>query len=214
MSRNILRGTSVADAYSEGYPAPDATPPEMWVQRVLTLLEEAMGELRCDADPALSALGEAASVLRARIRPAAEAASMDSRGRLLAWQARRVLAYIDAHIAETVLIADLCALVQRSEAHFSRSFKRTFGESPHAFLIRRRLQRAERYMLETEASLTDIALRCGFTDQAHLCKHFRHLTGSTPGSWRRARRTSAAVSSVEFQLRAGAPLEGNPAARS
>jgi AraC-like DNA-binding protein len=89
-----------------------------------------------------------------------------------------------------VLVADLSALVQRSEAHFSRSFRRTFGHSPHAFVVRRRVELAGQHMLQTGAPLSDIALRCGFVDQAHLCKHFRKLTGETPAAWRRARRTN------------------------
>ena len=47
-------------------------------------------------------------------------------------------------------------------------------------------------MLQTDASLSDIALRCGFPDQADLCKRFRKLTVRTPGSWRRARWASTA----------------------
>jgi len=43
-------------------------------------------------------------------------------------------------------------------------------------------------MLTTDAPLSDIALRCGFSDQAHLCKHFRQAAGQTPAAWRRARR--------------------------
>jgi AraC family transcriptional regulator len=105
---------------------------------------------------------------------------------LLAWQARKVRDYIDSHITGPILVADLCALVQRSEAHFSRSFKRTFGESPHAFVVRRRVELAAQYMLTTDASLSDIALRCGFTDQPHLCKHFRQAAGQTPAAWRSA----------------------------
>jgi PAS domain S-box-containing protein len=130
-----------------------------------------------------------AALLREQIAPEAAAAAADSRGRLLAWQARKVRDYIDAHIAGPVRVADLCALVQRSEAHFSRAFKCTFGESPHAFVIRRRLKLAAQYMLQSDASLCDISLRCGFTDQAHLCKHFRQATGRTPAAWRRERRT-------------------------
>jgi len=105
-----------------------------------------------------------------------------------AWQVRKVRDYINRHIAGRVLVADLCALVQCSDAHFSRSFKRTFGESPHAFLVRRRVELAAQYMLTTEASLSDIALRCGFSDQAHLCKHFRLAAGQTPAVWRRTHR--------------------------
>jgi AraC family transcriptional regulator len=97
--------------------------------------------------------------------------------------------YIDSHLTEPVPVADLCVLIGRSKAHFSRSFKRTFGESPHAFVIRRRLELAARHMLRTDAPLSDIALRCGFIDQAHLSKHFRQSTGQAPAAWRRARRS-------------------------
>jgi AraC family transcriptional regulator len=105
---------------------------------------------------------------------------------LLAWQARKVRAHIDGHIAGPVLVADLCALLQFSEAHFSRTFRRTFGKSPHAFVIGRRVELAARYMLQTQAPLSDIALRCGFIDQPHLCKRFRQITGHSPAAWRRA----------------------------
>ena len=112
---------------------------------------------------------------------------------MLAWQARKVREYVDGHIAGPLRVADLCALIQRSEAHFSRAFKHTFGASPHAFVIRRRVTFAAQYMLETDTCLSDIALQCGFTDQAHLCKHFRQATGETPAAWRRARSAQAAM---------------------
>ena len=102
-----------------------------------------------------------------------------------------MLDHIDRHVTNRVLVADLCALVQRSAAHFSRSFRHTFGHSPHAFVIRRRVELAAQYMLQTDTSLSDIALRCGFVDQAHLCKHFRQVTGETPAAWRRTRRSQA-----------------------
>jgi AraC-like DNA-binding protein len=87
---------------------------------------------------------------------------------------------------------DLCAVVRRSEAHFSRSFRSTFGYSPHAFVVRRRVELAAKYMLQTDMSLSDIALGCGFVDQAHLCKHFRVVTGQTPAAWRRAKKAQGA----------------------
>jgi AraC family transcriptional regulator len=136
------------------------------------------------------------SLLRKQIDSEPAQELPDRGGRLLAWQARKVGNYIDGHITGPVFVADLCALIDRSEAHFSRSFKRTFGESPHAFVIRRRLELAARYMLQTDPSLSTIALPCGFTDQAHLCKHFRRSTGHTPAAWRRARRTQDSGDSV------------------
>jgi AraC family transcriptional regulator len=121
-----------------------------------------------------------------------EGAADEGKQRLLAWQARKVLDYIDSHITSRVLVADLCALVWRSEAHFSRAFRGTFGRSPHAFVVRRRVKLAAKYMLSTDMSLSDIALACGFVDQAHLCKHFRVLAGETPAAWRRAKSTQGA----------------------
>jgi AraC family transcriptional regulator len=185
----------------------NATPPELWVRRVLTLLERVLGEPIREAD-AVAALAEAASLLREQLDGGPAATAVDARGRLLPWQARKVRDHIDARLAEPLRVADLSSLLQLSEAHFSRSFRRTFGESPHAFLIRQRLQRAERYMLQTGASLSEIALRCGFTDQAHLSKHFREYTSRTPASWRRARRTSMATGSLEADP--GEYRTGNP----
>jgi AraC family transcriptional regulator len=166
-----------------------ATRPREWMHRLISLVEAAIGQLHNQLHPAQGALLEAASVLRQQIDPPAARQVPDGRGRLLAWQARKVRDYIDSHITGSVLVADLCALFQRSEAHFSRSFKRTFGESPHAFLVRRRVELAAQFMLTTDASLSDIALQCGFSDQAHLCKHFRQAAGQTPAAWRRAHRS-------------------------
>jgi AraC family transcriptional regulator len=160
-----------------------------WVHHVISLLDAAMHQLHHKEKTAHGAILKAASLLRQQIDPPASQEAPDGRGRLLAWQARKVRDYIDSHITGPVLVADLCALVQRSDAHFSRSFKRTFGESPHSFVVRRRVDLAAQYMLTTDASLSDIALRCGFADQAHLCKHFRQAAGQTPSAWRRAHRS-------------------------
>ena len=181
-----------------------------WVQPVIALLDAAIGELNRDHS-AKGTILQAASLLREQIDSQASGAAANGHGRLLAWQVRKVREYVDSHIAGPIRVAELCALIQRSEAHFSRAFKRTFGASPHAFVIQRRLELAGQYMLQTEAPLSDIALRCGFTDQAHLCNHFRQATGETPAAWRRARRSqdfrSGASSSSEGMAREGTPIE-------
>jgi AraC family transcriptional regulator len=109
------------------------------------------------------------------------------RRRLPVWWAGKVREYIDSHITDRVLAADLGALVGVSGTHFTRTFKRAFGVPPHAFVTRRRLELAARYMLQTDAPLSDIALQCGFTDQAHLGNRFREATGLSPAAWRRLR---------------------------
>ena len=177
---------ALEDTLAESKPGP--TRSCEWMYRMIALLEAAAGQLEDQQHLAQGTLLEATALLRRQIRPSAARDVPDARGRLLAWQARKVHDYIDSHISGPVLVADLCALVQRSEAHFSRSFKRTFGVSPHSFVVRRRVELAARYMLTTDASLSDIALRCGFVDQAHFCKHFRQSVGQTPAAWRRVHK--------------------------
>jgi len=163
-----------------------------WMHDVIALLDAAIGHLHQE-QAAHGAILEATSLLRRQVDPQPlEGAADDGKERLLAWQARKVLDCIDRNITSRVLVADLCALVCRSEAHFSRSFRGTFGCSPHAFMVRRRVELAAKYMLQTDMSLSDIALGCGFVDQAHLCKHFRVVTGETPAAWRRAKRAQGA----------------------
>ena len=157
-----------------------------WVQSVIGLLDRASQHLEHSREVAQSAIEEATSLLQEQVRPRSRARARASGG-LLAWQVRKVRDYVDAHLAGRVLVSDLSAIVQLSDGHFSRAFKRTFGIAPHAFVLQRRLELAARLMLNSPASLTDIALRCGFTDQAHLCNQFRHVMGESPAAWRRAR---------------------------
>jgi AraC family transcriptional regulator len=158
-----------------------------WVHHVITLLDAAVNGLPDRERLARGAIVRASSLLRRQIDLDVPQLPDDG-GRLLAWQVRQVRDYIDLHIADPVMVSDLSALIQRSEAHFSRCFRNTFGEAPHAFVVRRRLELATQCMLETAMTLSEIALRCGFADQAHLSKRFREATGQTPAAWRRARQ--------------------------
>ena len=158
-----------------------------WVRRVVALLDTAACQLD-EQQAAQRTILKAASLLRTRIDSELAQEMTARRGGLCNRHTHEVCAYIDSHITERLLVAHLCALVNLSESHFSRAFTRTFGERPHAFLTRRRVELAARYMLQTEATLSDIALQCGFADQAHLCKLFRQATGYTPAAWRRAHR--------------------------
>ena len=110
------------------------------------------------------------------------------RGGLVAWQKRRLTAYIDGHLAEQIRVEDLAKLLDLSESHFGRAFRRTFGTSAHAYLTRRRIEVAQSLMLTTREPLSAIALRCGLSDQSHFTRVFRRIVGETPYAWRRTRR--------------------------
>jgi AraC family transcriptional regulator len=187
-TRSEHLATQLADAVVDA--TAGAGRSHQWMHQVITLLDEAVRQLREDEPAAQGTILLASSLLEKQIAPDRAQKVAVGSGRLLAWQAQKVRDYIDAHIADRILVAELGAVLGQSEAHFSRGFKRTFGEPPHAFVIRRRLAFAADYMVQTEASLSAIALRCGFSDQAHLCRAFRQATGLSPAVWRRRCRTA------------------------
>jgi AraC family transcriptional regulator len=115
------------------------------------------------------------------------------RGGLAPWQVRNVTTFIDANLNSSLSCEVLARLANLSASHFARVFKCTFGYSPHVFLTRRRMERAQRLMLKTNAPLAQIALDCGFADQAHLSRRFLQFTGECPSSWRRARASGAGL---------------------
>src|SRR5580704_14390303 len=159
---------------------------------VAKLLETAKRELERDREVAKASLITASHILQAEIERCS-GANGSARGGLAAWQILRVRAYIDHNLHRNIYIRDLSAVARRSPAHFSRKFKLAVGESPHAYLVKRRLERACHLMITSGALLSEIALNVGFSDQAHLCRLFRQAFGQTPANWRRERGIPSAV---------------------
>ncbi len=180
-----------ADQFAESLQT-DATNPPVTVglplhhfaKGLANLLETARRELDGDREAAKALLATASHVLEAEIERCSGTDS-PARGGLAAWQILRVRAYIDCNLHRTIHIQDLSAVARRSPAHFSRKFKQAVGKSPHAHLVRRRLERACQLMMSSTDPLSEIALNVGFSDQAHLCRLFRQAFGQSPASWRR-----------------------------
>jgi AraC-like DNA-binding protein len=162
-----------------------ATQSRELLRSVIALLDAAVGQVGRQ-QAAHGRILEATSLLRKELNPETGEATPAKAGGLCSWKARKVSAYIDGHIAGPLAVADLCTVAQLSEAHFSRAFGVTFGKPPHAYVIGRRVELAARRMVEGDEPLKDIALRCGFSDQPHLCRQFRKITGYSPAAWRRA----------------------------
>jgi AraC family transcriptional regulator len=163
---------------------------QVLVCSVVDLLNTANRQLDVNREAARASISRASSLLWVEVNKDLDRGSPDH-SCLLGWQIRRVSDHIEAHLGGRILVADLSAIVQRSQGHFSRAFKRTFGLSPHLYILRKRVERASHLMLISDDSLSDIALACGMADQAHLCKIFRQMTGRTPAAWRRERRAHA-----------------------
>ena len=109
------------------------------------------------------------------------------RGGFAAWQSRRLAAHVNAKLAGKIVIKDLAASLDISVSHFCRAFKRTFGMSARIWIRQRRIELAQGLMLTTDASLSEIALSCGMSDQSHFTRSFRRIVGETPASWRQTR---------------------------
>jgi AraC family transcriptional regulator len=114
------------------------------------------------------------------------------KGGLTAWQINRINNHIDNHIDATIHVKELAALARLTQSHFCRTFKESCGDSPHRYLMRRRVEHAQRLMLTTTTPLCQIAAACGLADQPHFNRIFRKFVGESPGSWRRARAIPAA----------------------
>jgi transcriptional regulator GlxA family with amidase domain len=82
-------------------------------------------------------------------------------------------------------VAALARVAHFSEAHFIRTFKETFGETPHRYLQRRRVERSMYLLRETDRSVTDICLDVGFLSLGTFSRTFREIVGDSPQAYRR-----------------------------
>lgn len=106
-------------------------------------------------------------------------------GGLAPWQVNRIASYVGENIAGQILLIELARLVNLSPSYFSTVFKASFGVSPHNYVLQQRIEYAKKQMSFTDSSFSEIALACGLSDQAHLSRTFRRITGMTPSAWRR-----------------------------
>ena len=104
-------------------------------------------------------------------------------GRLSLARLNGVLEWIEAHLQEPLSLTTLAATAGVDRFWFAKMFHRSTGETPHQYVIRRRVEKARMLMLTTDAPLAEIAFLAGFADQAHLTRHFKRAVGTTPGSY-------------------------------
>ena len=91
---------------------------------------------------------------------------------------------MDRAYAEPLNVRAVAAVAHVSEAHFIRTFRAVFGETPHRYLQRRRVERSMFLLRETDRSVTDVCLDVGFTSLGTFSRTFRAIVGETPSSYR------------------------------
>ncbi len=99
-------------------------------------------------------------------------------------QLLQVSEYIHEHLNQDIKLADLAGLIGMSQVHFSHLFKQAIGTSPYQYLLQQRIEQAKLLLKQSDRSIMDIALECGFNSHSHLSKTFRQLTGITPKAYR------------------------------
>jgi AraC family transcriptional regulator len=152
---------------------------------LMELLSDAERCLTADRTGARWSIARARSLLEAEWPERAKAAPAAPTGGLPPRTVRRLEAYIDENLGNRIRVVDLAQIARLSACYFSRAFRQSFGRPPHAYIVRRRIERAQQLMLRTNEPLCQIALDCGLADQAHLSKLFRRVRGETPAAWRK-----------------------------
>ena len=127
------------------------------------------------ASPQIPEVGDERGAAKGGIRPHALA---------------RVLRLIEARLHESLLVEDLAREACLSPFHFARMFKQSTGQSPHAYLVARRVAIARNLLETTDLPIREVSKRAGFSTHAHFCSVFRGAAGVTPAAYRRQSRHS------------------------
>ncbi|MFJ1601255.1 helix-turn-helix domain-containing protein [Streptomyces sp. NPDC088261] len=103
---------------------------------------------------------------------------------------------MDLAYARPLDVPALARIALVSEAHFARTFRATFGETPHRYLQRRRVERAMFLLRDTDRSVTDICFQVGFSSPGTFSRTFRDIVGRPPRTYRKEARDAAAGAGV------------------
>jgi transcriptional regulator GlxA family with amidase domain len=142
------------------------------------------------------------------LRPVSRAVEEQNRRLLRARDA------MDRTYAEPLDVPALAAIAEVSPAHFIRTFKATFGETPHRYLQRRRVERAMWLLRETDRSVTDICLDVGFGSLGTFSRTFRDIVGVPPVAYRRDGRPAGGAVPTCFTMAWARPSSFGEARRT
>lgn len=111
--------------------------------------------------------------------------SQPARGGLSPAVVRRVVDYMQAHLAEEVQLVELARLAHVTVPHFCRAFAKSTGAPPHRYQIAIRLEKATRLLAEPGLSIADVAFAVGYEDPSYFSRLFGYQAGMSPSEWRK-----------------------------
>lgn len=127
-----------------------------------------------------------ASYLVARYSSPREGDSPPRAASLSASQSEQIKAFVESKLDKNFGLVDLAGLVGYSPDHFSRLFKQAFEQSPHQYVLSRRIERAMALLRDERLSIAEVASACGFSNQGHFTTVFKQRAGTTPGAYRKS----------------------------
>jgi AraC family transcriptional regulator len=106
------------------------------------------------------------------------------RGGLSRSRLNRVLEYINANLSDSLALSVLAEVAGVNLYHFAKAFKQSTGETPHQYVLRRRIEQAKEFLRHPQVSVIEASARTGFVDQSHFSKVFRRIAGVAPSEYR------------------------------
>ena len=175
-SPNLLRRRGYGDVSTTLFAALDGEP---WIA-LITPPDTGAAESHQDARGLMH--------VRPRLDSLIHLSSLPSAGRmrrgLSQGALQRIQEHIEAHLDSALDIDELAAIVRMSASHFTRTFHRSVGMTPHRYVIQNRVMRARELLATSNLPLTEIALSTGFSDQSHFSRRFQEIVGIPPGAFR------------------------------
>ncbi|GAB2891899.1 hypothetical protein GCM10027093_28830 [Paraburkholderia jirisanensis] len=143
---------------------------------------------RGDATDRLLADGALMTLAAHLLQRAGTQAAPERRVALPAWRLKRVTDFVEPHLHEDLGIVALADAAGLSPRHFARAFREQVGDTPHRWLMRRRIEKAKQRLAHSDDTLEQIALACGVSAQSHFTRVFRLTTGEPPKRWQQLHR--------------------------
>ncbi|HEY7578480.1 MAG TPA: AraC family transcriptional regulator [Acetobacteraceae bacterium] len=158
------------------------------IERLMLGVRDALGDANPSATPFVDYLTRAIAARLIHRHSSAPRFQRhgETRARVPIGQLSRAIDFMEANLQHSIGLPAIAAATCLSPSHFARQFGAIVGRAPHQYLMQLRIERAERLLRETETSLVDIALACGFANQEHMTRLFKRSKGTTPAAYRKA----------------------------